>query len=59
MFDRMTRLALFALYQSSVALGILLLPVALVLRQAGVTLPVHRVVERTENAYRTGTEDAA
>ncbi|WP_201292891.1 hypothetical protein [Halobacterium bonnevillei] len=51
MLDRTTRLALFTLYQSSLALGILLLPVALLVRQAGVTLPVHQLVERTERAY--------
>ncbi|WP_232688433.1 hypothetical protein [Halobacterium zhouii] len=52
MFDRITRLGLFALYQSSLALGLLLLPVALVARQAGITLPFGRLVERTERAYR-------
>ncbi|WP_336036776.1 hypothetical protein [Halobacterium yunchengense] len=52
MLDRTTRLALFALYQSSLALGIMLLPVAVLVRQAGVTLPVHALVERTERAYR-------
>ncbi|NIB99264.1 hypothetical protein [Halobacterium sp. R2-5] len=51
MLDRTTRLALFTLYQSALALGIALLPVAVLVRQAGVTLPVHRVVERTEQAY--------
>lgn len=45
------RAALFALYQVSVALGILLLPVALVLARAGVALPVHRVVDSLGEAY--------
>ena len=52
MFDRITQLGLFALYQSSLALGLLLLPVALLVRQVGVTLPVGRLVEHTERAYR-------
>ncbi|UHH26304.1 hypothetical protein [Halobacterium noricense] len=52
MFDRATRLALFTLYQSTLALGIALLPVALLARRAGVTLPVRRLVERTEQAYK-------
>ncbi|MCG1002795.1 MULTISPECIES: hypothetical protein [Halobacterium] len=51
MLDRTTRLALFTLYQSVLALGIALLPVALLARRAGVTLPVARLVERTEQAY--------
>ncbi|MFB6270816.1 MAG: hypothetical protein ABEH83_12790 [Halobacterium sp.] len=55
MLDRTTRLALFTLYQSSLALGILLLPVALLVRQAGITLPVHQLVERTERAYEAAT----
>jgi hypothetical protein len=53
MIDRITRLGLFALYQSTLALGILLLPVALLVRQAGVTLPVGRLVEHTEHAYQS------
>jgi hypothetical protein len=52
MLDRTTRLALFTLYQSALALGIALLPVALLARRAGVTLPVRRLVERTEQAYK-------
>jgi hypothetical protein len=47
----LTRALLFALYQTSVAASILLLPLALVTRQAGFTLPAHRVVNRLERAY--------
>ena len=53
MFDRTIQLGLFALYQSSLALGLLLLPVALLTRQVGITLPIGRLVERTERAYRS------
>jgi hypothetical protein len=47
----LTRALLFALYQTSVAASILLLPLALVTRQAGFTLPAHRVVNRLEQAH--------
>lgn len=52
MLDRATRLALFTLYQSALAVGIALLPVAVLARRAGVTLPVRRLVECTEQAYK-------
>ncbi len=45
------RLALFALYQTTVALGILLLPVAVLARRAGVNLPVGRLVVTMGEAY--------
>ncbi|WP_168215908.1 hypothetical protein [Halorussus ruber] len=48
---RLTRAILFALYQTSVAASILLLPLAIMTRQAGLTLPAHRVVKRLEQAY--------
>lgn len=51
MIERLHATALLALYQATIALGIALLPVALVARQAGITLPVHRLVERTGEAY--------
>ena len=52
MFERLTSLAAFAAYQSTVVLGIALLPLALAARRLGVTLPVHRLIERTESAYQ-------
>lgn len=51
MFNRLQRFALFALYQTSIALGIVLLPVALLANQAGIRLPLHRLVERAGSAY--------
>jgi hypothetical protein len=51
MYTRIHRAILFALYQTSVAVSILLLPLAIATRQVGVTLPVHRVVNRLEQAY--------
>ena len=48
---RIRRAILFALYQTSVAASILLLPLAIATRQVGVTLPAHRIVNRLEQAY--------
>ncbi len=51
MVVRMQRTALFAVYQLSVMLGILLLPFALVLRRTvGIALPVHRVLDSVQTA---------
>ena len=52
MVVRMKRTALFAAYQLSLLTGILLLPVALVLRRSvGVVLPLHRFLDTVRNAY--------
>jgi hypothetical protein len=51
MIERLYATTLLALYQTTIALGIALLPVALVARQAGVTLRIDRLVERTGDAY--------
>lgn len=56
MFERLETAALFALYQTSVVLGILLLPVALLANRAGVPLPFHRVVDRVGAAYDARAE---
>ncbi|GAB7012350.1 hypothetical protein [Halolamina salina] len=45
------RVALFALYQLTVLLGIALLPVALFTRRLGVPLPLGRAVDGTKAAY--------
>ena len=51
MIDPLQRAALFALYQASIVVGIVLLPVALVASRAGYTLPIGRVVDRLGRAY--------
>lgn len=56
MIERLTKLALLTAYQSTLILGIALLPVALVARKAGVTLPVHRLIKRAEAAYMADTD---
>lgn len=51
MFNAMHRTATFALYQLTLALGILMMPVALLARRAGVRLPIDRMVEAASTAY--------
>ncbi|MFB6085657.1 MAG: hypothetical protein ABEJ84_02435 [Halodesulfurarchaeum sp.] len=51
MIDRAIKLATLTAYQTTLAVGIGLLPVALLARQFGITLPVHRLIERAEAAY--------
>ncbi|WP_254822810.1 hypothetical protein [Haloglomus halophilum] len=51
MIDTAYRATLLALYQFSIMLGILLLPVALAVRRAGLQMPMDRVIERLGTAY--------
>ncbi|WP_202614565.1 hypothetical protein [Halostella litorea] len=51
MIQRVYRGTLLALYQISLAVGILLMPLALVANRAGVTLPIHRLIDRLDSAY--------
>ncbi|WP_435347636.1 hypothetical protein [Haloarchaeobius sp. HRN-SO-5] len=51
MIDRAYAASLFALYQMSIALGIVLLPLAVAMRRFGVSLPVHRLVSTFGEAY--------
>lgn len=51
MIETAYRGTLLALYQFSILLGILLLPVALAARQAGLRMPMDRVIERLDEAY--------
>lgn len=53
MLERLQHVAYLALYETVVALGILLLPVALLARQVGLSLPIHRLVRRVDDRYRT------
>ena len=59
MENRLYRSALFATYQLTLLLGITLLPVALVMRQFGVTLPIHRIVTRLADAHENATPNPA
>ncbi|WP_207587983.1 hypothetical protein [Halomontanus rarus] len=51
MKSRVYHATLFALYQLCIAIGIAAMPVALVTRQAGFTLPIHRLLTNVEAAY--------
>jgi hypothetical protein len=51
MIEPMRRAALLTAYQFTVVLGILLMPIALLARRAGVTLPVGRLVRTLDDAY--------
>ncbi|AFZ74734.1 hypothetical protein [Natronobacterium gregoryi] len=53
MISRAYHATLFALYQLCIVTGILVMPVAIAARQAGVTLPVHRLITNVENAYES------
>ena len=51
MIDTAFRLTAFALYQLTVAFGILMLPIALLARRVGVQLPIRDLLIATESAY--------
>lgn len=51
MISRVYRATLFALYQLCIVIGIAAMPLAMAARQAGVTLPIHRVLANVEAAY--------
>jgi hypothetical protein len=51
MINSLHRHSLFVLYQLTVALGIVLMPIALVARRAGVRLPFGRIVDTLGEAY--------
>ena len=58
MITRLSNVALFALYQTTIALGLLLLPLAVAMKRVGVSIPVHRLLMRVERSYeaRTATD---
>jgi hypothetical protein len=56
MFETTYRLGLFTLYQFALVFGILLMPIALLARRAGVTLPVGELVDAVGNAYEQAAE---
>ncbi|WP_394327245.1 hypothetical protein [Halopelagius inordinatus] len=48
----------FVLYQLTLMLGILMMPVALFTRRLGVTLPVNRLVDAAGTAYERASAGA-
>ena len=55
MESRLYQLGVFALYQFSLLLGIFMLPIALAVRRLGISLPLHRVLMRLDEAYEHAT----
>jgi len=55
MLAQLRSFVLLALYQTTLLLGILLLPVALLARRVGVPFPFHRLVRRLGAAYDRAT----
>jgi hypothetical protein len=53
MTNPLTRATLFALYQLTIIVGIVLLPVSLVTRRLGLTPPAGDVVETLGETYET------
>ena len=55
MLDDLRRGAALVLYQITLAVGILAMPVALGARRLGLTLPIRRLVESADQVYRNGS----
>ncbi|OAQ53682.1 hypothetical protein HTG_05330 [Natrinema mahii] len=53
MISRAYHATLFALYQLCIVIGIVAMPLAIAARQAGLTLPIHRLIETVEGAYES------
>ncbi len=51
MIERLSRALLFGAYQLTIALGLVLLPLALLMGRFGITLPMHRLVKTLGDAY--------
>ena len=51
MISRVHRATVFALYQFAIVAGIAAMPLAITARQAGITLPIHRILANLEDAY--------
>ena len=55
MIDRAHRATLFALYELSIALGIVMLPLAMAANRVGLRLPIHRIVDGLGSKYEAAT----
>ncbi|MFC7215658.1 hypothetical protein ACFQO4_16415 [Saliphagus sp. GCM10025334] len=51
MISRAYHASLFALYQLCIAAGIVMMPLAVAARQAGISIPVHKVLASVGEAY--------
>ena len=57
MISRVYHATLFALYQLCIVIGIVAMPLAIAARQAGVTLPIHRILANVEDALEARQPD--
>lgn len=53
MIERIRNTVLFVLYQCTVVLGIIAMPIALLLQRLGLTLPFHHLVRNMRHVYET------
>ncbi|WP_435096165.1 hypothetical protein [Halarchaeum sp. P4] len=53
MRTRFARLVTAVQYQFTLAIALVMLPIATLARRFGLTLPLHRVLERSGDAYRS------
>lgn len=56
MHARLSRALLFGAYQFTIAIGIVLLPLAILVGRLGITLPIHRLVRAVGDAYERRLE---
>jgi hypothetical protein len=50
------RATVFVLYQLSIVVGIVFLPIALVANRVGITLPIGEFLDRLDTAYERAAE---
>lgn len=53
MKTRLETLGLFVAYQLSLLTGLLLLPIAILARHVGITIPIHRLIDPVHDAYQS------
>jgi len=53
MIERLQSTVVFALYQLSIVVGITALPFAMLVRRAGLSVPLNRVIDRLDGAYES------
>ncbi|MFP8957966.1 hypothetical protein ACLI4Y_14670 [Natrialbaceae archaeon A-CW3] len=51
MISRVYHASLFALYQLCIAVGIVMMPLAIAANRAGISLPIHKVLVTVGEAY--------
>ncbi|MCU4752020.1 hypothetical protein OB919_08490 [Halobacteria archaeon AArc-curdl1] len=59
MITRAYHATLFALYQLCIAVGIVLMPLALATRRVGVSLPIHKLLATVGEALENASQPAS